>query len=72
MPLVAASEMSDALGGCHSKIACVKVLNFQNPELLKLAVCPLNIHNFNFNGQLSLDRLYISRKTYYNLPNSAF
>ena len=31
----------------------VKVQNFQNPELsktpiLKLAVCPLNIHNFKF------------------------
>ena len=48
--------------------AWVKVQNFQNPE----AVCPLNIHNFNFNGQLSFDRPYINRKTYYNLPNSVF
>ena len=41
----------------------VKVQNFQNPELLKLqtlklAVCPLNIHNFNFKGQLSLQTVY--------------
>ena len=28
----------------------VKVQNFKkNPELLKLAVCQLNIHNFKFN-----------------------
>ena len=26
----------------------------------------------NFDGQLSLDKLYINRKTYYNPPNSAF
>ena len=26
--------------------AWVKVQNFQNPELLKLAVCLLNIHNY--------------------------
>ena len=37
-------------------------------SILKFAVCPLIIHNF----QLPLDRLYINRKTYYNLPNSAF
>ena len=46
---------------------------FFETSILKLAaVCPLNIHNFNFNGHLSLDRLYINRKTYFNLPNSAF
>ena len=48
-----------------------KSCTFETP-ISKLAVCPLNIHNFNFNGQLSLDRLYINRKTYYNLPNSGF
>ena len=47
-----------------------KSCTFETP-ILKLAVCPLNIHNFNFNGQVSLDRLYINRKTYYNPPNSA-
>ena len=41
-------------------------------SILKLAVCPLNIHNFNFTGHLSLDKLYINRKTHYILPNSAF
>ena len=48
-----------------------KSCTFETP-ILKLAVCPLNIHNFNFNGKLSLDRLYMNRKIYYNLPNSAF
>ena len=47
----------------------VKVQFFQNPELLKLqsSTCSiptsLNIHKFNFNGQLSLNRLYINRKS---------
>ena len=36
-----------------------KSWTFETP-ILKLAVCPLNIHNFNFNGQLSLPRLYIN------------
>ena len=36
--------------------------SFETP-ILKLAVYPLNIHNFNFNGQLSSDRLYINTKT---------
>ena len=47
-----------------------KSRTFETP-ILKLAVCPLNIHNFNFDGQLSLDRLYINKKPYFNLPNSA-
>ena len=37
----------------HVQLSWVKVKNFQNLELfetqiLKLAVCPLNIHNFKF------------------------
>ena len=47
-----------------------KSLTFKTP-IFKFAVCPLNVQNFNFNGQLSLDRLSINRKIYYNLPNSA-
>ena len=48
------------------KLKISKILNFWR-SILKLAVWPLNIHNFNFNCQLSLDRLNINRKTYYNL-----
>ena len=48
-----------------------KSWTFETP-ILKLAVGPLNIHNFNFNGQLSFDRLYKNRKTYHYLPNSVF
>ena len=40
--------------------------------ILKLAVCPLNIHNFKFNGQMFLDRLKINQRSYYGLLNSAF
>ena len=40
-------------------------------SILKLAVCPQKFSISSLNGQLSLDRLYINRKTYYRLPNSA-
>ena len=46
------------------RVSCYTMsVSKKKSKLLKLAVCPLNIHNFNFNGQLSLDRLYILRKT---------
>ena len=63
------SSIHSNLMGESSKFP--KSWTFETP-ILKLAVCPLNILNFNFNGQLFLDRLYINRKTYYNLPNSGF
>ena len=46
-----------------------KSWTFEAP-ILKLAVYSLNTQNFN--GQFSLNRLYINRKTYYYLPKSAF
>ena len=40
--------------------------------ILKLEVCRLTTQISSLNGQLSLDRLTIYRRTYYNPPNSAF
>ena len=39
-------------------------------QILKLAVCPLNIHDFKskINGHMSLD----NQKSYYGVPSSAF
>ena len=50
-----------------------KSLIFGSP-IFKLAVCPLNIHNFKF--KWSIDFRQTENKSeklsYYNLPNSAF
>ena len=43
--------------------AWVKVLNFQNPELSKLAECQLNIHNLKFKWSI------VFRQTEYNSEN---
>ena len=48
-----------------------KTWTFETP-ILKHAVCPLNIHNSSLNGQLSLQRLEINKRSYYDLHNSAF
>ena len=47
----------------HTTTAWLKVQNFQNPELLKLQVCPLNIIN---------GKIYFNEKIYFNLPNLTF
>ena len=63
---------------CFQRLsAWVKVQNLQNPELLKLQSLTLLYAYLiftisSFNGQLSLDRLKINQRSYYDLPNSAF
>ena len=41
-------------------------------QVLKLVVCQQIINNFKLNGQMSLDRLKINHRSYYDLLNSAF
>ena len=48
-----------------------KFETFKTP-ILKLAVCPLNIHNFKFKWSIVLRQTEYNQRTYYNLPNSAF
>ena len=48
-----------------------KFRTFKIP-ILKLAVCPLIFTISSLNGQLSLERLEINHRGYYDLSNSAF
>ena len=53
----------------------VKVQNFQNPELLKILKSTFANKistNLSLNDQLSLDKLIMKPRSYYNLFNSAF
>ena len=50
-----------------------KSWTFETP-ILKLAVCPLNIHNLKFKWSIVIRQTEykINQRTYYYLPNSAF